>query len=84
MLIRKKIGDKLDKILKKTCIFSSIYVDWSEGLLESSKMHVHFLRAVWIQEVNSMSHGKSEQLRPRSEAIKERSLRAPRPVATTP
>jgi hypothetical protein len=35
VLIRKKSGNIFDVILRKTCIFSSIYIDWSEGLLDS-------------------------------------------------
>ncbi len=38
VLIRQKLGNIFDIILKKTCIFRFIYVDWSGGLLDSSKM----------------------------------------------
>ncbi len=39
------------------------------GLLDSSKMHTHFFRAVWIQEVNSMSRGKSEEALDPAQAV---------------
>ena len=55
-------------MILKNMYFNSIHVDLRCGLLESSKMYAHFLCAVWIQEVHSMSRGKSEQLRSRSEA----------------
>jgi len=35
VLIRQKLGNIFDIILKKTCIFRFIYVDWSGGLLDS-------------------------------------------------
>jgi len=69
--------------MKNSLLSTHIYMNWSEGLLDSPKMHTDFLRALLIQKINLMFRGKREQLRPPTRVIKERSLRAPHPVATT-